>query len=104
MSKLPGANLEFVREDDFVEYYIFPKLTDQKERSDEQLRQELEKIRINCMEIVKKKVTERCYIWHKDEFQLQLRTGSAEERLLNEADNKEDEEEEEQQEGRKCLL
>ncbi|XP_034482713.1 protein ecdysoneless [Drosophila innubila] len=100
MSKLPGANLEFVREDDFVEYYIFPKLTDQKERSDEQLRQELEKIREDCMAIVEKKVTERCYIWHKDEFQLQLRTGSAEERLLNEADDKEDDEEEEQQEER----
>ncbi|KAL7731722.1 hypothetical protein ACLKA6_018084 [Drosophila palustris] len=104
MSKLPGANLEFVREDDFVEYYIFPKLTEQKDRSDEQLRQELEKIRVDCMQIVEKKVTERCYIWHKDEFQLQLRTGSAEERLLNEeeeqSNDKEDEDGEQQQEER----
>lgn len=90
--------MEFVREDDFVEYYIFPKLTEQKDRSDEELRQQLEQVRQDCMAIVEKKVTERAYIWHKDEFQLQLRTGSAEERLLNEEDNKEDDDEEEQQE------
>ncbi|KAH8407858.1 hypothetical protein KR215_007357 [Drosophila sulfurigaster] len=97
MSKLPGANLEFVREDDFVEYYIFPKLAQQKNSSEEELRQQLEQVRKDCMEIVEKKVKERSYIWHKDQFQLQLRTGSAEERLLNEEDNHEDEGEEEQE-------
>lgn len=93
MNKLPGANLEFVREDDFVEYYIFPKLTDGVEHDEEQVRQQLEQVRAECMSIVEKKVAERCYIWHKDEFQLLARTGSAEERLLNEEDNKEEEEE-----------
>ncbi|XP_017862992.1 PREDICTED: protein ecdysoneless [Drosophila arizonae] len=95
MNKLPGANLEFVREDDFVEYYIFPKLDDIDEKaSDEQVRQQLEQVRADCMSIVEKKVAERCYIWNKDEFQLQVRTGSAEERLLNEEDNKQEGEEE----------
>lgn len=103
MNKLPGANLEFVREDDFVEYYIFPKLDDVDDKtSDEQVRQQLEQVRADCMSIVEKKVAERCYIWNKDEFQLQVRTGSAEERLLNEEDNKQ--EEEEDSEGECTLL
>ncbi|KAH8365618.1 hypothetical protein KR093_002742 [Drosophila rubida] len=96
MSKLPGANLEFVREDDFVEYYIFPKLAQQQAQpAEEELRQQLEQVRVECMEIVEKKVDERCYIWHKDQFQLQVRTGSAEERLLND----EQQQDEEQHEG-----
>ncbi|XP_023170647.2 protein ecdysoneless [Drosophila hydei] len=93
MNKLPGANLEFVREDDFVEYYIFPKLADVDEHDVEKVRQQLEQVRTDCMALVEKKVAERCYIWNKDEFHLQVRTGSAEERLLNEEGNKEEEEE-----------
>ncbi|KAH8278224.1 hypothetical protein KR044_002917 [Drosophila immigrans] len=94
MSKLPGANLEFVREDDFVEYYIFPKLSQEKQQTEEALLEQLELVRKQCMEIVEQKVKERSYIWHKDQFQLQLRTGSAEERLLNEEQREEEEEEE----------
>lgn len=100
MNKLPGANLEFVREDDFVEYYIFPKLADVDEHDVEKVRQQLEQVRTDCMALVEKKVAERCYIWNKDEFHLQVRTGSAEERLLNEEGNKEEEEE---PEG-KCII
>ncbi|EDV96819.1 protein ecdysoneless [Drosophila grimshawi] len=92
MNKLPGANLEFVREDDFVEYYIFPKLSDGGD--EEQVRQQLELVRVECLAIVEKKISDRCYIWHKDEFQLLTRTGSAEECLLNEEDNNKQEEEE----------
>ncbi|KAH8296050.1 hypothetical protein KR054_001089 [Drosophila jambulina] len=92
MSKLPGGNLEFVREDDFVEYYIFPKLPDNL--ADEgQVRQHMQKIRTEISAIVKEKTLERSFLWHKDEFQLQVRTGSAQERLLNEETNVEQEEE-----------
>ncbi|KAH8418269.1 hypothetical protein KR222_007643 [Zaprionus bogoriensis] len=101
MSKVPGANLEFVREDDFVEYYIFPKLAEgTKDQSEEQLRQQLEQVRAECVAFVAQKVQERSYIWHKDEFQLLSRTGSAAERLLNEEeDGKADTDEGEQEQG-----
>ncbi|XP_017023180.1 protein ecdysoneless [Drosophila kikkawai] len=92
MSKLPGGNLEFVREDDFVEYYIFPKLPDNL-RDEAQLQQQMLKIRSEISAIVKEKSLERSFLWHKDEFQLQIRTGSAQERLLNEETNAEEEEE-----------
>lgn len=92
MSKLPGGNLEFVREDDFVEYYIFPKLPDNL-RDEAQVQQQMEKIRSEISVIVREKSLERSYLWHKDEFQLQIRTGSAQERLLNEETNVEEEEE-----------
>ncbi|ALC44218.1 ecd [Drosophila busckii] len=93
MSKLPGANLEFVREDDYVEYYIFPKLN---EGDEDQVRQQLDQVRVACMAIVNEKVAERSYIWHKDEFQLMPRTGSEQERLLNDESNDEDQAEEAQ--------
>lgn len=99
MSKVPGANLEFVREDDFVEYYVFPKLTKAQDQNEEQLRQQLEQVRADCMSFVAQKVQERSYIWHKDEFQLISRTGSTEERLLNEEDKKEDDDGDEEEEG-----
>ncbi|EDW78791.1 uncharacterized protein Dwil_GK12519 [Drosophila willistoni] len=96
-TKTPGSNLEFVREDDYVEYYIFPKLTDNiKPDQLEQVKQQLEKIRSEILLLVNEKITERCYIWHKDEFNLQVRTGSHEERLLNDEINPEDDQEHEE--------
>ncbi|EDW33156.1 GL24621 [Drosophila persimilis] len=81
----PG-NLEFVREDDYVEYFIFPKLPDNL--TDEfQVKEKLLRIKTEIMEIVRELVVQRSYIWHKDEFQLQVRTGSTLERLLNDETN-----------------
>ncbi|XP_061389580.1 protein ecdysoneless [Musca vetustissima] len=83
MDKIFGANLEFVREDDYVEYFIFPKL-DLSDASDENtLRQQLENTRTRCMHIVDKLTKERNYIWHKDEFELRVRTCTPQELLLN---------------------
>lgn len=104
MSKVPGANLEFVREDDFVEYYVFPKLAEGQDQNEKQLLQQLEQVRADCMSFVAQKVQERSYIWHKDEFQLISRTGSTEERLLNEEDKKEDDDEEEGGHGNYLLI
>ncbi|KAH8262355.1 hypothetical protein KR026_000439 [Drosophila bipectinata] len=91
MSKLIGGNLEFVREDDFVEYYIFPRLPDNL-RDPAKIHQQMVQVHKEINAIVKEKTLERSYLWHKDEFKLQIRTGSPEERLLNEETNPEDEE------------
>jgi len=48
-------------------------------------------VRNEISAIVKEKSMERSYLWHKDEFQLQIRMGGAEERLLNEETNPEEE-------------
>ncbi|XP_039489224.1 protein ecdysoneless [Drosophila santomea] len=90
MTKIPGSNLEFVREEDFVEYYIFPKIPDNVE-DEGALRKLMLQIRNEISAIVREKSLERSYLWHKDEFQLQVRLGSAEERLLNEETNPEQE-------------
>ncbi|XP_016983005.2 protein ecdysoneless [Drosophila rhopaloa] len=92
MSKIPGSNLEFVREDDFVEYYIFPKIPENM-KDETILRKLMLQVRTEIAAIVKEKSMERSYLWHKDEFHLQIRMGSAEERLLNEEINLEEEEE-----------
>uniref|UniRef100_T1PEQ4 SGT1 protein n=1 Tax=Musca domestica TaxID=7370 RepID=T1PEQ4_MUSDO len=82
MDKIFGANLEFVREDDYVEYFIFPKL-DLDKNEDNAVRKQLEEIRTKCMSIVEKLTKERDYIWQKDEFELRVRTCSPQELLLN---------------------
>lgn len=82
MDKIFGANLEFVREDDYVEYFIFPKL-DLDKNEDNAVRKQLEETRTKCMSIVEKLTKERDYIWHKDEFELRVRTCSPQELLLN---------------------
>ncbi|XP_053953161.1 protein ecdysoneless [Anastrepha ludens] len=93
MTKLPGCKLEFVREDDFVEYFVFPLLPDnltnvQEESKDlEQLRTQLSLFEKQCMEFVSGRVENYGYIWHKDEFQLQTRSECAQERLLNDEIN-----------------
>lgn len=65
------GSLEFVREDDFVEYFIFPQLTDEADDS-EKAQRDLE----NVLQKVESIVSEvsRDYIWHKDEFRLTART------------------------------
>ncbi|EDV50286.1 protein ecdysoneless [Drosophila erecta] len=90
MTKIPGSNLEFVREEDFVEYYIFPKIPDNVQ-DEGALRKLMLQIRNEISAIVREKSLERSYLWHKDEFQLQVRLGSAEERLLNDEINPEQE-------------
>lgn len=90
MTKIPGSNLEFVREEDFVEYYIFPKIPDNVQ-DEGALRKLMLQIRNEISAIVREKSLERSYLWHKDEFQLQVRLGGAEERLLNEETNPEEE-------------
>ncbi|XP_017016188.2 protein ecdysoneless [Drosophila takahashii] len=91
MTKIPGvSNLEFVREEDFVEYYIFPKIPDNLQAEEGILRKLMLQIRNEINAIVKEKSLERSYLWHKDEFQLQIRLGTAEERLLNEETNPEE--------------
>ncbi|XP_017064631.1 protein ecdysoneless [Drosophila eugracilis] len=92
MTKVPGSNLEFVREEDFVEYYIFPKIPDNIQ-DEATIRKLMLQVRAEISAIVKEKSLERSYLWHKDEFQLQIRMGGAEERLLNEETNPEEEEE-----------
>ncbi|XP_073840145.1 ecdysoneless cell cycle regulator [Musca autumnalis] len=82
MDKIFGANLEFVREDDYVEYFIFPKL-DLNLSDDNSVRKQLEETRKKCLSIVDKLTKERNYIWHKDEFELRVRTCSPQELLLN---------------------
>ncbi|XP_017127885.1 protein ecdysoneless [Drosophila elegans] len=93
MSKIPRCNnLEFVREEDYVEYYIFPKIPENM-KDEAIVRKLMLQVRTEISAIVKEKSMERSYLWHKDEFQLQIRMGSADERLLNEEINPEEEEE-----------
>lgn len=93
MAKLPGCKLEFVRDDDYVEYFIFPELPDnltniQNECTElESLSTTLLAFQKQCLEIVDKRVNNYGYIWHKDEFHLQIRTECAQERLLNDEIN-----------------
>ncbi|XP_014094470.2 protein ecdysoneless [Bactrocera oleae] len=93
MDKLPGCKLEFVRDDDYVEYFIFPELPDnltniQNECTElENLSTTLLAFQKQCLEIVDKRVKNYGYIWHKDEFHLQIRTECAQERLLNDEIN-----------------
>uniref|UniRef100_A0A0A1X4Z5 Protein SGT1 homolog ecdysoneless n=1 Tax=Zeugodacus cucurbitae TaxID=28588 RepID=A0A0A1X4Z5_ZEUCU len=93
MAKLPGCKLEFVRDDDYVEYFIFPELPAnltniQNECAElEELSTKLLEFQKQCLEIVDKRVKNYGYIWHKDEFHLQIRTECAQERLLNDEIN-----------------
>ncbi|XP_067645034.1 protein ecdysoneless [Eurosta solidaginis] len=93
MAKLPECKLEFVRDDDYVEYFLFPQLPDKLSFAQEdsaylmELTTHLASFETQCMEIVKKRVEKYGYIWHKDEFYLQMRTECAQERLLNDEHN-----------------
>ncbi|CAH1367265.1 unnamed protein product [Tenebrio molitor] len=61
--------LESVREDDFVEYYLFPPIDSRDEKDQE--------IALNRVLTQAKRITEKYtqrYLWHKDEFKLTVRT------------------------------
>lgn len=89
MDKIFGANLEFVREDDYVEYFLFPKLNESSNTEEcggaeeQEVRKQLQEVQGQCMKFVEKLIKERQYIWHKDEFQLRIRTCTKQEMLLN---------------------
>lgn len=64
---MAGLNnvLETVREDDFVEYYLFPPIETCSEKEEETI---LSSILTKANKIVKKYTTN--YLWHRDEFKL----------------------------------
>lgn len=66
------CKLEFVREDDFVEYFLFPEINAACENLDEELEKILEEIK-NLLKRLQKD-----YIWHKDVIKLTIRTNSSE--------------------------
>lgn len=64
--------LEFVREDDFVEYYIFPTVLSNNEKDQEEILN-------STLQRISKTISKYCsqYLWHKDEFRLMPRTKSS---------------------------
>ncbi|XP_058466833.1 protein ecdysoneless [Malaya genurostris] len=74
-----------VREDDFVEYFLFPSALDQKDVSLENCESQLEALRSEVTKLAK----DYCqrYIWHRDGFKVVLRNGDLQQRLLIEATN-----------------
>lgn len=82
-----SCKLQLVREDDFVEYFLFPE---QKNASLEEIQQRkhMEEFLKDCKSITDRHIAERNYIWHKDEFNLTIRT-SAEQILLDDQQNTE---------------
>lgn len=90
--------MEFVREDDYVEYFIFPNIKTpsecEQEDSGEQseaIKQELLDFQGKCMQFVAQMVDSTQFIWHKDDFQLVPRVSTKEERLLYDDFDYEDE-------------
>lgn len=75
---------ETIRADDFLEYFLFPDLSEQNENGDEE---KLEKIRNDILESVRKYVEN--HIWHKDPFQLIVRDKNS--NLLKPSDQDEEE-------------
>ncbi|KAL5291525.1 ECD.2 family protein [Megaselia abdita] len=67
------CNLEFVREDDFVEYFLFPVT---KTESDQEIIAELEKTLFEVNKLLER--FQKDYIWHKDVIKLTARTNSSE--------------------------
>lgn len=61
--------LETVREDDFVEYYLFPLIESNNEEIQEKI---LNDILEKANEIINKHTTN--FLWHKDGFKLCART------------------------------
>lgn len=59
--------LQTVREEDFVEYFLFPPLESSDESGQERLLSTANKIVENYT---------KNFLWHKDEFKLNLRTNS----------------------------
>ncbi|XP_053685128.1 protein ecdysoneless [Sabethes cyaneus] len=81
--------LKSVREDDFLEYFLFPTGLDQKDVSLENSEPLLE-----CLQgKVNKLAKDFCqrYIWHRDEFKVAMRKGDLQQRMLIEANGFENE-------------
>lgn len=68
-----ACNLEFVREDDFVEYFLFPEVNSQTE---EEILAQLEKLLEEVNKLLER--FQKDYIWHKDVIKLTARTNSSE--------------------------
>lgn len=64
--------LEFIREEDFVEYYIFPRILSNNEKDQEEILN-------STLQRVSKTISKYCnqYLWHKDEFRLVSKTKSS---------------------------
>lgn len=69
---MSGLNnmLESVREEDFVEYYLFPSIDHSKDDKEQECI--LNGILLKAEKIVEKYTKD--YLWHKDEFKLVTRT------------------------------
>lgn len=87
--KIFGAKFEFVREDDYVEYFIFPNIdvpASSEESNDseqtEAIKQQLLQYKEKCLRFVSAIIESTQYIWHKDDFQLIERVATKEEHLL----------------------
>lgn len=85
------SNLQFVREPDFIEYFIFSQLPQTEKSSDgatdgdaTDIEQQLFGVRNKCLQLVEHLVKERKYIWHKDEFNLLVRSNTKKQQLLDE--------------------
>mgnify|MGYP005984743047 FL=1 len=61
--------LESVREDDFVEYFLFPVIDSRDDKEQEIV---LNRFLCQAEKIVEKYTKE--HLWHKDEFKLSVRT------------------------------
>ncbi|KAF7266105.1 ecdysoneless cell cycle regulator [Rhynchophorus ferrugineus] len=75
--------LQSVREDDFVEYYIFPHI----ESNDEEQQERVLSALLEKANRIAEKYT-KSYLWHKDEFKLVVRTTSS--NYLTHIDGKEE--------------
>lgn len=72
MSGAAANILQFVREEDFVEYFLFPELPDTDGPDNQQLMNQLEAQIVEVAADFAKN-----YIWHKDNFQIRQRTGDS---------------------------
>ncbi|CAG9771096.1 unnamed protein product [Ceutorhynchus assimilis] len=82
MAKLNNL-LQTYREDDFVEYYLFPQIDSEEEKQQEAL---LEGILVKANRVIEKFA--RGYLWHKDPVQLLPRTSLS--NFLTHIDGKEE--------------
>ncbi|RZC37469.1 SGT1 -like ecdysoneless [Asbolus verrucosus] len=64
-----GNVLESVREDDFVEYYLFPPIDSRDDKEQEVV---LNRVLSQAEKVIQKFTKQ--YLWHKDEFKLTART------------------------------
>lgn len=78
------APTEIIRADDFVEYFLFPELSqlDSIDSGNNNVSESLEQIRIRIVEESNKFIGN--YIWHKDPFQLIVKSDNL--KLANDND------------------